>query len=216
MAMGGMRGGGNIPQRGGSLATYGGAYLGGGFRGTHGRGSYGFPGHYSYYPGRYPYYRCHYPWGWGYQGYYGYPLAWGWYGGEGVGWSSGADYSYPAESYQTYDSATADNLSAYLAYDQQQKIDRLNDEVARLRAEGVPDAPADTAPQQPAAQVSADTVFVFRDHRSEEIQNYAIVGKTLWVFTEQRARKVPIAELDVPATTKANEDRGIEFRLPTR
>ena len=57
-------------------------------------------------------------------------------------------------------------------------------------------------------------MLVFRDHHSEEIDNYAIVGKTLWVFTEQRARKIPIADLNVPATTKANEDRGIEFRLP--
>jgi len=36
------------------------------------------------------------------------------------------------------------------------------------------------------------------------------------MFTDQRARKVPVAELDLPATTKANEARGIEFRLPTR
>jgi len=56
-------------------------------------------------------------------------------------------------------------------------------------------------------------VLVFRDHHSEEIQNFAIVGETLWVFTEQRARKIPIAALDVPATTKANDSRGIDFRL---
>jgi hypothetical protein len=59
-------------------------------------------------------------------------------------------------------------------------------------------------------------VFVFRDHRTEETQNYAIVGKTLWVFTEQGVRKVPIAELDVLATAKANEARGIEFTFPTQ
>ncbi|HME57460.1 MAG TPA: hypothetical protein VKF63_03920, partial [Terracidiphilus sp.] len=64
--------------------------------------------------------------------------------------------------------------------------------------------------------IHAATVLVFRDRHSEEIQNYAIVGKTLWVFTEQRARKIPIAELNVPATTKANEARGIDFRLPAQ
>jgi uncharacterized small protein (DUF1192 family) len=134
----------------------------------------------------------------------------------GVGWSSAADYSYPAESYPAYDSATADNLSAYLAYDQQEQIDRLNDEVARLRAERVQGGLGNAAPQPPPTHIPANTIFVFRDHRREEIQDYAIVGKTLWMFTEQRARKVPIAELDVPATTKANEDRGIVFRLPTQ
>jgi hypothetical protein len=212
MAMGAMRGGYGA-QRGGFVGASGGSYMGGSFHGVYGRGFYGFRGHHPYYPGRYPYYRHRYPWGWGYPGYYGYPWAWGWYGGVGVGWSSGVGYSYPAESYPAYDSATADNSSAYVAYGMQQQINRLNDEVARLRAEP---APVNTAPQPPATQISADTVFVFRDHHSEEIQNYAIVGKTLWVFTEQRARKVPIAELDVPATTKANEDRGIVFRLPTR
>ena len=94
---------------------------------------------------------------------------------------------------------------------QQDEIDRLNQEVARLREE----QPANPAPSPPVkAQVHAETLLVFRDHHTEEIENYAIVGKTLWVFTEQRARKIPIAELDVPATTKANDDRGIDFRLP--
>jgi hypothetical protein len=36
----------------------------------------------------------------------------------------------------------------------------------------------------------------------------------LWVFTELRARKIPIANLDVSATTRANDDRGVDFRLP--
>jgi hypothetical protein len=138
----------------------------------------------------------------------------GWYGG--VGWSSVADYSYPVESSSAYASAPADNSSAYLAYNQQQQIDRLNDEVARLRAERVQGAPAYAAPQQPPTQIPAETVFVFRDHRTEEAQNYGIAGKTLWVFTEQRVHKVPIAELDVLATIKANEARGVEFSLPTQ
>jgi hypothetical protein len=98
-----------------------------------------------------------------------------------------------------------------MAHEQQQEIDRLNDEVARLRAERVP---ANSTPEPPAAQIRADTVLVFRDRHSEEIGNYAIVGETLWVFTQQRARKIPIAELDIPAMTKANADRGIDFRLP--
>jgi hypothetical protein len=31
---------------------------------------------------------------------------------------------------------------------------------------------------------------------------------------EQRARKVPVSDLDVEATRKANADRGVEFRFP--
>lgn len=55
-------------------------------------------------------------------------------------------------------------------------------------------------------------MLVFRDHRSEAIQNYAIVDETLWVFAGQHARG-PIADLDVSATAKVNEARGIDFRL---
>jgi hypothetical protein len=88
--------------------------------------------------------------------------------------------------------------------------------VARLRDERESrQPPSYSAPSPPPkAQVRAETLLVFRDRHTEEIQNYAIVGKTLWVFTEQHSRKIPIAELDVPATTKANDDRGIDFRLP--
>jgi hypothetical protein len=55
---------------------------------------------------------------------------------------------------------------------------------------------------------------VFRDQHQREIQNYAIVDEMLWIFTPQRIEKVPLAVLNVPATIKANEDRGVEFRLP--
>ena len=57
-------------------------------------------------------------------------------------------------------------------------------------------------------------MILYRNHKIEELENYAIVGQTLWVFTEQRARKVPIAELDLPATINANDLRGIDFQLP--
>jgi len=50
-------------------------------------------------------------------------------------------------------------------------------------------------------------------HRSE-VQNYGIVGQTLWAFTEQHARKYPISDLDLPATKAANEQRGVEFVVP--
>jgi len=207
MAVGGVRGG-------NAGAPHGGAYGGAAAHGWYGHGPY--PGRFPYYPGRYPYYPGRYPW-WGYRsgygyGWWGYPWAWGWYGGIGL---SGYDYSYTTQSYPAYVDAPPDNPTAYVAYDQQQEINRLNDEVARLRADQQSGAAGTSVPQPPRrSEIRAETVLVFRDKHTEEIENYAIVGKTLWVFTEQRARKSPIAELNVPATTKANEDRGIEFRLP--
>jgi hypothetical protein len=47
-----------------------------------------------------------------------------------------------------------------------------------------------------------------------EIRNYAIVGSTIWIFNEQTAKKVPLAQLDLEATKRVNADKGILFVLP--
>jgi len=76
--------------------------------------------------------------------------------------------------------------------------------------------PSRAAMQASREQAPADppTVLVFRDQHQREIQNYAIVGQTLWSFSPQRTEKISLAQLDIPATTKANDDRGVDFRLP--
>jgi len=165
MAMGGARGG-YVAHGSGLVGSPRGVYLGGGVHSVHGSGFYGFQGHYPYYPGHYPYFRCRYPWC-GYRGYYGYPGSLGWYGGAGVVWSD-ASYSYPTESDPVYASAPPNNSSSYVASDQQQQIDELKDEVARLRAER---ASANPVPEESAPQMRGDTVLLFRDHRVEQIQN---------------------------------------------
>jgi hypothetical protein len=57
------------------------------------------------------------------------------------------------------------------------------------------------------------TVLVFRSGKHEEVTNYAIMGETLYVFDQGR-KKVALADLDIAATVKANDDRGMEFRVP--
>ena len=68
--------------------------------------------------------------------------------------------------------------------------------------------------EEERAKADPATVLVFQDQRQREIQNYAIVGQTLWNFTPQRTEKIPLAQLDIPATVKANDDRGVDFRVP--
>jgi len=34
------------------------------------------------------------------------------------------------------------------------------------------------------------------------------------VITEQAAKKIPLAQLDLPATVKMNDDRGVDFQVP--
>ena len=140
----------------------------------------------------------------GFFGYYGYPA---YYGGD---FYSPADY-YPSYDYYGSSYYSAQNDIAR----QQQDIDRLEDEVARLREER---ESQETSPAQPLAesesQPSTPALLVFRDKHTQEVQNYAIVGGTLWIFNEQRATKLPLSWLDVEATTKANEDRGVDFQVP--
>jgi hypothetical protein len=96
-------------------------------------------------------------------------------------------------------------------------VGRLRYEVERLRDEQVSHEPARQAELQPRRSVeekTPTTILVFRDGRRSEVQNYAIVGQTLWLFTEQRARKMPVFDLDVEATKNVNDDRGVEFRVP--
>lgn len=75
-----------------------------------------------------------------------------------------------------------------------------------------------TPPVQPQQQehtpAAPPTVLVFRDQHQEQVQNYAIVAQTLWNFTSGHTQKIPLSDLDIPATQKANEDQGVEFRLP--
>jgi hypothetical protein len=57
------------------------------------------------------------------------------------------------------------------------------------------------------------TVLVFRDGHQQEVSNYAIMGQTVYVL-DDRTQKIPLANLDVSATVKANDDRGMEFKIP--
>lgn len=74
-------------------------------------------------------------------------------------------------------------------------------------------AQPDSASSQPV-QPQEPSVLVFRDGHQLEVQNYAIVGDFLYDFTPGHARKVALSQLDLPATVKANDDRGLDFTLP--
>ena len=155
----------------------------------------------------------HYNYGYGYPGYgYGYwPYAyagWGW----DYPWYDDYDDSdnYQAQappSNEYYQPPPAD-------YQSQAEIDRLHDEVARLRDQV--QSGSNSVPRPPEAKESAPepTQLVFADKHTEQIENYAIVRQNLWVFDGSRTRKIPLSSLDIAATQKANEDQGVDFEIP--
>ena len=142
--------------------------------------------------------RCY---GRGYYG-YGWPYAY-------AGW----DYPwYYDDSNNDYAQDSGDSYAPPQDYQSQAEIDRLHNEVAQLRdqmqSRGVP------RPPEPKEAAPEPTQLVFADKHTEQIENYAIVRQYLWVFDNSRARKIPLASLDIPATEKANQDRGVDFAIP--
>jgi hypothetical protein len=84
--------------------------------------------------------------------------------------------------------------------------------------------PPSSAPRRiPAAEARSTlptAVLVFRDGHEEEIGKYVIIGATICASANYWSsgswtRKVQIAELDVPATLKLNQERGAKFVLPS-
>ena len=86
--------------------------------------------------------------------------------------------------------------------------------------DGPPDQQAYAAPPAPPmpdysveVKPSDPTVLVFRDGHQQEVTNYAIMGDNVYVFDKVH-KKIALADLDVPATVKANDERGLEFEVP--
>jgi hypothetical protein len=75
-------------------------------------------------------------------------------------------------------------------------------------------------PSQELAVAQLPTVLIFRDGRQQEVSNYAIVGQTIYVGSDYWVsgawqQTVPIAQLDLPATMRLNQARGVKFTLPS-
>jgi len=145
-----------------------------------------------------------FPW-WG-AGYYD-PWLWDW-------WDSDSSYD------QDYNNnlAIANQMDQQSLEQQrmwrQEQADGDQDAYAPRNYSPQPTPAAQRPAADPPSPIIPPTVLVFRDQHQQEIQNYAIVGQTLWIFNDQQAKKVPLSELDLEATAKLNDDRGVEFRAP--
>lgn len=78
----------------------------------------------------------------------------------------------------------------------------------RSREEQAAAQPND-APPEPA------TVLVFRDGHQQDVESYAIAGSKLIVLGA-RTQNIQLSDLDLNATAKANEDRGVDFKTPNQ
>jgi len=141
-----------------------------------------------------------YPWyaGYGYAGYY-----------DPYWWDSSSSYDYD------YDRERELALAS--------EMNSLNIEEQRLREQDDRERERDEdsyarrsqSREEERAAVFPATALVFRDQHVEEVRNYAISGGTLWVLNDHQAgKKIPLAQLDLDATVKMNDDRGVDFQVP--
>jgi hypothetical protein len=83
----------------------------------------------------------------------------------------------------------------------------------RERQPATTPAPQELSPADARQQIPV--VLIYRDGHEQEVTNYAIVGQTLYDLGTFVAHKIPLADLNLKATIKANDDRGVEFTVPT-
>ncbi|HKW16548.1 MAG TPA: hypothetical protein VJO35_03465 [Terriglobales bacterium] len=127
----------------------------------------------------------------------------------------GGYVAYPYPYYADDDYYPAEEPAAYDPRPTREDDDRqlLNEDYrAELSSARQQQPEAKPAPEPIADQ--PNTVLIFKDGHQVEVANYAIVGATLYELNDGRSIRVQIADLDLPATVKENDQRGVEFQLP--
>jgi hypothetical protein len=132
---------------------------------------------------------------------------------------SGSVYPHLAEYPSVYGSDGNAYQQSYSNYGYEQlsgQLNQINSQLERLREENDSlrsemDRRKQSTREARSVLQEPPTVLVFRDGHRAETQSYAVVGETLWILSDSRARKVPLSDLDLDQTIKANEDRGTSF-----
>ncbi len=132
-------------------------------------------------------------------------------------YSNAAVGTYAAPAYMAdHDTGVQSDL-----YRLQAELDQVRQQQAAERQQYALNTPTDTPRPIPATRPRQEppappTVLIYRDGHQAEVHNYAVVGQVLWIFSEERARKVPLADLDLDATRQANEERGVDFAVQAK
>jgi hypothetical protein len=131
----------------------------------------------------------------------------------GVSYAADGDEDGPYDSddaeYFPYESVRAEKHSAVI----KRPPPRILGKTQNDEDEAAPRTAAPETVEEPVA-AQPSTVLVYKDGHRSDVVNYAIVGDTLFDFAEGRTHKILLADLDLPATEKANDERGVEFKVP--
>jgi len=130
-----------------------------------------------------------------------------------VPYATEADDDSPAADSPDIDSPDVEDVQAPGAPNHDTATEPAGDRKSASKADA--SAKPTREPEDPVA-AQPSTVLVFKDGHRSEVLNYAIVGDTLFDFdlADGRTRKILVSDLDLPATRKANDERGVDFQIP--
>jgi hypothetical protein len=125
-------------------------------------------------------------------------------------------YAQPGYGAPAYGEPSVTQNDVDLGY-QIQQLQQQVDQLQQQQAAVIYSPPAAVAPPPPPAEhPSIPTTLVFRDGRRMAVNNYAIVGDTMWILDQKGTTKIPLSSLDLNATQKENRGLGVRFPLPER
>jgi hypothetical protein len=150
------------------------------------------------------------PWWW--YGRFGYPYYYGAYYPFWWDWNSS---SYDDSDQRDYQRATMRQIDDLSQEVQRLRLEREQEQNERETAAVQPPPPARAEPTKAAPTADLPVILVYMDKHIEEVKNYAVVGETLWAFGD-RTKKIPLMDIDLAATGKLNDERGVDFQVPGR
>jgi hypothetical protein len=131
--------------------------------------------------------------------------------------SAGIDPFYSGPIFTAPASITPDqtiqSIGEQTGEDLRSQVGQLTTEVQQLQAE-LAAARGQSTPTSAAAQNAPTVTLILKDGRRIEAAGYALVGSTLWILNAQDATKISLSDVDVDATQRENQKRGINVVIP--
>jgi hypothetical protein len=129
------------------------------------------------------------------------------------GWYAVPSYPYPAED-AGYEDEEPDYQGGPTIFDRRGRGDGAYVPPPSDALGAHPDTRTDSTAEI-SSREAPPTTLVFKDGHRLEVGNYAIVGATMFDLRPGHPRKIALADVDLEATQKENEDHGVSFQLPS-
>lgn len=102
-----------------------------------------------------------------------------------------------------------------------QQVEQLTAQIQEMKnsnAQPQPLTPAPAPAPVPSASVAPEhrpltppVTLVLRDGQQVSVESYAVMNQMFWNFSKRPVQKIPITNIDIPASTRATEANGGEF-----